>query len=252
MKGVVNGLENDPRMTCSEGEREAETYKTDRLSQFYEMGRTCCATRRNCLSRISGDLREIEILEDALSFLGTLFSLFEKDTPGSLAGLLREVLREDGFDRKHTVVKRTFGRSRYVLGGLLPSLDGYDERGCFAQDQELWPRKEQRVFGINELGSSHYSRNSLVHVEGGSVVKKLGDERFAIVPRASKRKRREKINLLLFSSWSAVDYLGKRKGYWGCIGLSWSTDDDIDHTFEKHVLVLGAFKDRRERLGVEK
>lgn len=72
--------------------------------------------------RMSSGLREVEILEKSLLLVRIRFSLMGKDTLASFAGLLRNVLVEEGFDVEDTEVKLTFVRSGYVLGWFVPSL----------------------------------------------------------------------------------------------------------------------------------
>lgn len=48
--------------------------------------------------RMSSVLRESKILEEAIEYMGTLFSLFRKDTLETFPELLHEVLGEDIFD----------------------------------------------------------------------------------------------------------------------------------------------------------
>lgn len=77
-----------------------------------------------------------------------LFCLFGKDTFGSLARLLLEVLGHQCFDGEDIEVKQTVGRSGYVLEGFAPCLGYNDEEGYFIQYPDMGQRKLQRVFGM--------------------------------------------------------------------------------------------------------
>lgn len=52
-----------------------------------------------------------------------------------------------------TEVKLTLGGRGYVLGGLVLSLDNYNE-GRFNREPCLWPRKLQKVFGTGDLNQA--------------------------------------------------------------------------------------------------
>lgn len=71
------------------------------------------------------------------------------------------IRREQGLDEERTEVKQTFVGSEYVLELILPSLDDYHQEGCYIQQKELRPRKEQRVFGTMKIGPIWNNENAL-------------------------------------------------------------------------------------------
>lgn len=85
----------------------------------------------NVVSRILTVLREREQFEEALSFLRTLFSPFGKDTLGSVAGFLQEVLEEEAFVAEDTKAELIFVRNGYNFEGFVSSLGDGNEEICF-------------------------------------------------------------------------------------------------------------------------
>lgn len=93
-------------------------------------------------------------------------------------------------------------------------------------------REVQVVFGTNAFGPSGNIRNRVVLIDGGSKEKtKLSMEKFLLLLRMKMRGNKEKgeFEFTQYIECSRphdnMDDALKYKGH------SWSTDDDIDHTF---------------------
>lgn len=159
----------------------------------------------------------------------TLYQQLGDQGSSALLKLIAEFLNENNSTSSFAQVQLTIVKSAFLVGGLSPTLQNYNEQTEDVEYNPSYQRYIQRIFATNNFGSNNKPRFSFVALES-SKEKCVWFSKLHALFRIKATDLSEPIECAFVRYMDTTKPINNIDSALGCVCLRWSTDDNKDYT----------------------